>query len=84
MVNYVEDADNRNRAEAESVASGSKDAIVLQCNVGDAAQVDAMLDQVRQRMGGLDILVEQRRHPPRPHTEEDHAAGLGGRASRQT
>ena len=57
MVNYVEDPDGRNRAEAESVASGIRDSIVLQCNVGDAAQVDGMMDQIRQRMGGLDMLI---------------------------
>src|SRR6187455_2017476 len=57
VVNYVDDPDGRNRTEAESVAAAIKDAIVLQCNVGDAAQVDGMVDQVRQRMGGLDILV---------------------------
>ena len=57
VVNYVDDPDGRNRAEAQSVASGLKDAIVLQCDVGDAAQVDAMMDQVRQRLGGLDILI---------------------------
>lgn len=57
VVNYVEDAAGRNRAEAESIASGMSDAVLLQCDVGDAAQVDAMMDQVRQRLGGLDILV---------------------------
>ena len=57
VVNYVDDAGGRNRAEAEAVASGLIDAVALQCDVGDAAQVDAMVDQVRQRLGGLDILV---------------------------
>ena len=57
VVNYVEDRDGRNRAEAEAVAAGLPDAVVLQCDVGNAAQVDAMMDQVRQRLGGLDILV---------------------------
>jgi 3-oxoacyl-[acyl-carrier protein] reductase len=57
VVNYVEDPGGRNRAEAESVASGMNEAVLLQCDVGDAAQVDAMMDQVRQRLGGLDILV---------------------------
>ena len=56
-VNYVEDRDGRNRADAESVAAGLKDAAVIPCDVGDAAQVDAMVDQVRQHLGGLDILV---------------------------
>jgi 3-oxoacyl-[acyl-carrier protein] reductase len=57
VVNYVEDRDGCNRTEAQAVASGLQDAIVLQCDVGDPAQVDAMMDQVRQRLGGLDILV---------------------------
>jgi 3-oxoacyl-[acyl-carrier protein] reductase len=57
VVNYVDDPDGRNRAEAESVASGLKNAVVLQCDVGDPAQVDAMMDEVRKRLGGLDILV---------------------------
>jgi 3-oxoacyl-[acyl-carrier protein] reductase len=57
VVNYVQDPDGHNRAEAESVASGIKDARVLQCNVGDAAEVEDMMDQVRQQMGGLDILI---------------------------
>ena len=57
VVNYVDDAGGRNRAEAESVASGMNDAVLMQCDVGDAAQVDALMDQVRQRLGGIDILV---------------------------
>ena len=57
VVNYVEDPAGRNRSDAESVAAGLKDAVVLQCDVGNPGQVDAMMDQVRQRLGGLDILV---------------------------
>jgi 3-oxoacyl-[acyl-carrier protein] reductase len=57
LINYVEDPGGRNRAEAESVASGLRDAVVLQCNVGDPAQVDAMMEEIRQRVGGLDILI---------------------------
>jgi 3-oxoacyl-[acyl-carrier protein] reductase len=57
VVNYVADDDGRNRAEAESVASELKNAVVLQCDVGDPAQVDTMMEEVRTRLGGLDILV---------------------------
>ena len=57
IVNYVDDPDGRNRAEAQTVASTLKDAVVLQCDVGDAAQVDAMMNEIRQRLGGLDILI---------------------------
>ena len=56
-VNYVDDPDGQNRAEAQSVASGLKDSLVLQCDVSDPAQVDAMMGQIRQRLGGLDILI---------------------------
>ena len=57
VVNYVDDPDGRNRAEAESVAAGLKDPLALQADVGDAEQVGAMMEQIRQRFGGLDILV---------------------------
>jgi 3-oxoacyl-[acyl-carrier protein] reductase len=57
VVNFVDDPAGRNRAEAETVASGLNDAILLQCDVGDPARVDDMMDQVRQQLGGLDILV---------------------------
>jgi 3-oxoacyl-[acyl-carrier protein] reductase len=57
VVNYVDDPGGRNRAEAESVASGLKNAVLLQCDVGDPAQVDAMMGEVRRQLGGLDILV---------------------------
>ena len=57
VVNYVDDPDGRNRSEAESVSSGLKDAVALQCDVGDSVQVGAMMDQIRERLGGLDILI---------------------------
>jgi len=57
VVNFVDDPAGRNRAEAETVASGLNDAILLQCDVGDPARVGDMMDQVRQQLGGLDILV---------------------------
>ena len=56
-VNYVDDPAGRNRADADALASGLRDAILLRADVGDAAQVAAMMDQVRQRLGGLDVLV---------------------------
>src|SRR5438445_4850047 len=57
VVNYVADSDGRNRADAERVASGLRQALVLQCDVGDPAQVGAMMAQVQKEFGGLDILV---------------------------
>lgn len=57
VVNYVADPDDRNQADAERVAAGLKDARVIQCDVGDDAQVRAMMDEVRRDYGGTDILV---------------------------
>jgi len=57
VVNYVADAGGRNKAEAERVAGGLRDATVIQCDVGDAAQVAAMMAAVRKKSGGLDVLV---------------------------
>src|ERR1044072_1990591 len=57
VVNYVTDPDGRNQADAEGVASGLRQASVIQCDVGDPAQVGAMMAQDEKGFGGLDILV---------------------------
>jgi 3-oxoacyl-[acyl-carrier protein] reductase len=57
VVNYVADAQERNKAEAEGVAAALPDARVIQCNVGNWEQVTAMMEQVKKDFGGLDILV---------------------------
>jgi 3-oxoacyl-[acyl-carrier protein] reductase len=57
VVNYVADAEGRNRADAERVVGELAGAIVVQCDVGDAAQVSAMMVEVQKQFGGLDILV---------------------------
>ncbi len=57
VVNYVADDAGRNQADAEGVAASLPEAIVLQCDVGDAAQVGEMLAAVKTKFGGLDILV---------------------------
>src|SRR6185436_10710982 len=57
VVNYVSDAANRNRADAERVAAAIPAAAVLGCDVGDPAQVSQMIAEVQKDFGGLDILV---------------------------
>src|SRR5258705_8513962 len=57
VVNYVQDPEGRNQADAEKIANTLSQAIVIQCDVGDPAQVAAMLAQVQKEFGGLDILV---------------------------
>src|SRR5262245_53733768 len=57
VVNYVEDAPGRNKADAEQVAATLPDARILQCDVGKPEQVCAMMEQVKRELGALDILV---------------------------
>ena len=57
VLNFVADPEGRNRTDAERVALGLRDALLIQCDVGDAAQVGAMMAQVRDQCGGLDILI---------------------------
>ncbi len=56
-VNYVADAEGRNKAQAEQVAAALPGAAVIQCNVGNPDQVGRMMEQVKSDFGGLDILV---------------------------
>src|SRR5262245_52104639 len=57
VVNYVADAEGRNKTDAERVAAALPDARVTQCDVGNPEQVSAMIEQVKSDFGGLDILV---------------------------
>jgi 3-oxoacyl-[acyl-carrier protein] reductase len=57
VVNYVSDETGRNQKDAESVAASLPEAMLVQCNVSDPAQVQTMLQSVREKFGGLDILV---------------------------
>jgi len=56
-VNYVADAAGRNQADAERVAAALAGACAIQCDVGDAQQVAAMMERVQKEFGGLDILI---------------------------
>jgi 3-oxoacyl-[acyl-carrier protein] reductase len=57
VVNYVSDPAGENKADAEGVAKELKDPLVIECDVTQAAQVEAMMKQIQDRHGGLDILV---------------------------
>jgi 3-oxoacyl-[acyl-carrier protein] reductase len=57
VVNYVADPQNQNKADAERVAKELKDPLVIECDVTQPAQVEAMMKQIQDRYGGLDILV---------------------------
>src|SRR6202162_2155912 len=57
VVNYVADSEGRNEADAESVAKELKNPLVIECDVTKSEQVEAMMKQIQERHGGLDILV---------------------------
>jgi 3-oxoacyl-[acyl-carrier protein] reductase len=57
IVNYVADAQDQNKADATNVAQELKDPLVIECDVTQPQQVEAMMNQIQERHGGLDVLV---------------------------
>jgi 3-oxoacyl-[acyl-carrier protein] reductase len=57
VVNYVADPDGKNKADATNVAAGLKEPLVVECDVTNPEQVEAMMKQIQERHGGLDVLV---------------------------
>jgi 3-oxoacyl-[acyl-carrier protein] reductase len=57
VVNYVADAEGQNKADAMNVANELKELLVIECDVTQPRQVEAMMKRIQDRNGGLDILV---------------------------
>src|ERR1700688_1649982 len=57
VVNYVADAQEQNNTDAMNVANELNESLVIECDVTQPAQVEAMMKQIQERHGGLDILV---------------------------
>lgn len=57
VVNYIGDAQDQNKSDAESVAKQLTKPLVIQCDVTDPVQVEAMMNQIKARHGGLDVLI---------------------------
>ena len=57
VVNYVTDVQGQNKTDATNVASELNEPLVIECDVTQPAQVEAMMKQIQDRHGGLDILV---------------------------
>lgn len=57
VVNYVGDKAGQNKADAENVAKSLRDSLVIECDVTNPSQTEAMMKQIAERFGGLDILV---------------------------
>jgi 3-oxoacyl-[acyl-carrier protein] reductase len=57
VVNYVADAQSQNKADAMNVAQELNEPLLIECDVTQPQQVEAMMSQIRERHGGLDIVV---------------------------
>src|ERR1700738_793055 len=57
VVNYFTDPQGQNKADAANVAKELKDPLVIDCDVTQPQQVEAMMKQIQDRHGGLDVLV---------------------------
>ncbi|MGI8821062.1 MAG: 3-oxoacyl-ACP reductase family protein [Chthoniobacterales bacterium] len=57
IVNYIADANGQNKADAETVGKTLREPLVVACDVTSPEQVEAMLQQINARFGGLDVLV---------------------------
>jgi 3-oxoacyl-[acyl-carrier protein] reductase len=57
VVNYVADPDGTNKTDATNVAAALQEPMVIECDVTNPSQVEAMMKQIQERHGGLDVLV---------------------------
>ena len=57
VVNYVTDPAGQNKSEAEDVARELRDPLVIECDVTNPEQVEAMMGTIAEKRGGLDILI---------------------------
>lgn len=57
VVNYIGDAQGQNKADALGVAKELNEPVVIECDVTQPQQVEAMMKQIQDQRGGLDILV---------------------------
>ena len=57
VVNYVADPQGQNKADAAGVARELNGPLVIECDVTQPSQVEAMMKQIQDRHSGLDILV---------------------------
>ena len=57
VVNYLPDAQGQNEADAMKVADALVNPLVIDCDVTEPQQVEAMMRRIQELRGGLDILV---------------------------
>lgn len=57
VVNYIADESGQNKTDAETIARNLKEAVVIECDVTQPDRVEAMMQEIADKTGGLDILV---------------------------
>jgi 3-oxoacyl-[acyl-carrier protein] reductase len=57
VVNYIADAQGQNKADAMKIADELQNPVVIECDVAQPQQVEAMMKQIQEERGGLDVLV---------------------------
>ncbi len=57
VVNYLADEKEQNKADAETVAKTLRDPLMVECDVTNPEHTEAMMQQISERFGGLDILI---------------------------
>jgi len=57
VVNYVADAQGQNKSDAANVAKELNHPLMIECDVTQPQQVETMMKEIRDRHGGLDILI---------------------------
>ncbi|PYJ36233.1 MAG: beta-ketoacyl-ACP reductase [Verrucomicrobia bacterium] len=57
VLNYIADAQDENKTDALNVAKELNKPLVIECDVTQPEQVEAMMKQIQERYGGLDVLV---------------------------
>jgi 3-oxoacyl-[acyl-carrier protein] reductase len=57
VVNYVADREGGNKRDAETVAKELNQPLIIECDVTQPGQVEALMNEIRERHGGLDVLI---------------------------
>jgi 3-oxoacyl-[acyl-carrier protein] reductase len=57
VVNYIADSAGQNKSDADAVAKELTAPLVIECDVTNPEQVEAMMKAIGEKFGGLDILI---------------------------
>lgn len=57
IVNYFSDPQGQNKSDADAVAKELNEPLLIDCNVTKPEQLEAMMKEIQEKRGGLDVLV---------------------------